>query len=47
MIQINSLKGRNKDTDVDSDKYPWNKAGNRKVANWEIGTDIYTIPCIK
>jgi len=50
MIQITYLQGMNRDTDVDKDKCPCEYKAGRGTGrwnNWEIGTDIYTILCVK
>ena len=43
-----SLQGRNRDTDVENKHAnQGRKGGCGGGMNWEIGTDIYTLICIK
>ena len=45
------MQGRNRDTDVENKRMDtkggkWQR-GDGGVMNWEIGSDIYTLVCIK
>ena len=52
MIQMNQFVGRNRDTEVENKcmdtkggKPRWSGGGG--VMNWEIGSDMYTLMCIR
>ena len=52
MVQVNSVQGRNRDTDVEDKRMDtkggkWVWQGNGGGMNWEIRIDIYTLICIK
>ena len=50
MVQMNQLRSRNGDTDVENkcmDTKGGKWWGGGVVMNWEIGVDIYTLICIK
>ena len=47
-----SLQGRNRDTNVENKRMDtqggkWRGRGGGGVMNWAIGTDMYTLMCIK
>ena len=51
MVQMYSLQGRYRDTDVETKRMDtkgrkW-RGGGGCVMNWYIGIDIYTLICIK
>ena len=41
------MQGRNRDADVENGRVDPELGGRGNGMNWEIGIDIYTLPCVK
>ena len=45
--RLTYLQGRNRHADVQNGRVDTGEGGRGGGMNWEIGIDIYTLPCVK